>query len=93
MRIELNQMVTGADLARLLEENEGTFLCQQSGTTYIATAQRGHSITSLRQYGRKFVEVPSQNSGPELWSVQKLSNQSISTEGLDYERSQREPVR
>jgi len=77
MQLEVGQRTQAVDLAVALEGNEGTFICQQGGQTFIAVSKRGHSITSLRPTGRRFIEVIPATAGQEGWLVEKLSNQEI----------------
>lgn len=72
MRIEFNEVVTGTDLAQVLTENEGAFLCQQGGKSYIAVCERGHSIKSLRPVGKSYIDPASLTGGNEPWTVQRL---------------------
>ncbi len=79
-RLEIGQRVTALDLAQALDGNEGTFMCQQAGQSYIAVSKPGHSITSLRPVGRRFVEPTSVAVGQEPWLVEKISSQEIGYE-------------
>jgi hypothetical protein len=94
MRIEVGQSVPGIDLAQLLERNEGTFLAQQGGQTYLVTAQAGHSISSLRPVGQRFAQPTTNSAGQEPWLVTKLSNEILREEQEQYRRErERETVR
>jgi hypothetical protein len=79
-KIEVGQRTTALDLAQALEGNEGTFHCQQSGQAYVAVAKPGHSITSLRPVGRRFVEPTAATVAQEPWLIEKISNQEMSFE-------------
>ncbi len=86
MKLDLNDNTVARDLAQALEGNEGTFLAQQGGQTYIAVSRKGHSIISLRPVGQRAM-VPSTGQ-PEPWAIEKISNQEI----FDYseQREQRQ---
>lgn len=77
-KIEVGQRVTALDLAQLLDDQEGTFICQQAGQSYLAVSKKGHSITSLRPIGRRFIEAAPASSGQEAWVVERISHQEIS---------------
>jgi hypothetical protein len=94
MRIEVGQTVPGIDLAQLLERNEGTFLAQQGGQTYLVTAQAGHSISGIRPVGQRFNQPTTSVGGQEPWVVTKISNDVLREEREGYSRErEREQVR
>ncbi len=72
--LQVGERTAAIDLAIALQGEEGTFLCQQGGQSYIVVSQAGHSITSLRPVGRRFIE-----SQPvmqqEGWTIEKVSHQ------------------
>lgn len=81
-KLEYNQRISAFDLAEALNGEEGAFLCQQGGQSYIAISAQGHSIASLKPVGRHFNEVPGQSMGaPEAWLIEKISvEQSTQTD-------------
>jgi hypothetical protein len=74
-KLEVGQRTTALDLAEGLEGQEGTFCCQQGGQSYFAVAKAGHSITSLRPIGRRFVEATPVTAGQEPWLIEKIPDQ------------------
>jgi len=71
-RLQIDQTITAPDLAQALADEQGTFLVQQGGQSYIAVSKAGHSIVSLKPVGPR---VPTLNIGasPENWFVTKVS--------------------
>lgn len=88
-KIDVGQRVVALDLAQALEDNEGTFICQQSGQSYLAVARKGHSITSLRPVGRRFIEATPVSGGQEAWIVERISNQEITYDTEGYTSGKR----
>lgn len=84
MQLDLNQPVTGYDLASLLEGDSGTYLAQNSGQSFIVVSSSGHSIKSLRPVA--------QPTGQDLWTVTKISSRDI-TEEAGSGQEQREHAR
>lgn len=81
MQIEHNQTVYGYDLAEVLRDNQGTFLAEQGGQTFIAVAESGHSISLLKPIGKPKPNFAAVSAGvTEPWSVTKLSEQSLARE-------------
>lgn len=81
MQLQLNEQYTGFDLPSILEGDEGTYLAQQGGQSFICVAVEGHSIKLLRPIGRRINELSVNTSNsPEQWLVTKISNQDISAE-------------
>jgi hypothetical protein len=75
MKLEINVPVSGLDLASLLEDEQGLFLCQNRGQNYITGAKAGHSIAfGPTPIGRVIQEPPTTNLGPEPWVVTKITN-------------------
>ena len=75
MKLQINVPVSGLDLASLLQGEEGFFLCQNRGQTYVTVAKAGHSIAfGPTPIGRAIQEQPTANLGPEPWVVTKISN-------------------
>lgn len=67
--------LSAADLASLLQGEEGFFLCQNRGQNYVTVAKAGHSIAfGPTPIGRVIQEQPTANLGPEPWVVTKISN-------------------
>jgi len=82
MKLQINVPVSGLDLASLLQNEEGFFLCQNRGQNFITVAKAGHSIAfGPTPIGRGIIEQPSATLGPEPWVVTKISN---STEFADF---------
>jgi len=82
MKLDINVPVSGLDLASLLDNEQGLFLCQNRGQNYITVAKAGHSIAfGPTPIGRVIQEQPSANQGPEPWVVTKISN---STEFAEF---------
>jgi hypothetical protein len=81
MKLQINVPVSGLDLAGLLQDEEGLFLCQNRGQDYCC-GKAGHSIAyGPTPIGRVIIEQPSANLGPEPWFVTKISN---STEFAEF---------
>ncbi len=72
-RIQVEQTITAPDLAQALQDEQGTFLVQQGGQTYLVLSRQGHSIVSFRAIGPR---IPTINVGstPENWIVTKVSD-------------------
>ena len=82
MKLQINVPVSGLDLASLLQGEEGFFLCQNRGQTFVTVAKAGHSIAfGPTPIGRGIIEQPSATLGPEPWVVTKISN---STEFAEF---------
>lgn len=70
--LRTNQSATDTDLALALEDEEGTFLAQKAGQTFLVVAEKGHSIASMRAVGQ-VLPVP-QQAASEPWYITKISN-------------------
>jgi hypothetical protein len=70
--LRTNQTTTDIDLALALENEEGTFLAQKAGQTFLVVAEKGHSIASMRAVGQVLPVPPPAASDP--WHVTKISN-------------------
>lgn len=70
--LRTNQSTTDMDLALALEGEEGTFLAQKAGQTFLVVAEKGHSIASIRAVGQ-VLPVP-QPAASEPWYITKISN-------------------
>ena len=82
MKLDINVPVSGLDLASLLDNEQGLFLCQNRGQNYITVTKAGHSIAfGPTPIGRGVIEQPSATLGPEPWVVTKISN---STEFAEF---------
>lgn len=77
--LQFGQQVTALDLAAALAGEEGTFLCQQAGQTYLVVAKQGHSIASIIPVGQRQPVFATNVTQP--WSIERISNQEISLEG------------
>ena len=85
MKLEINVPVSGLDLANLLTDEQGLFLCQNRGQNYITVAKPGHSIAfGPTPIGKVIQEQMSASLGPEPWVITKISN---STEFADFRGS------
>lgn len=77
--LRTNQSTTDVDLALALDNEEGTFLAQKAGQSFLVVAEKGHSIASMRSVGQVLAVPPPAASDP--WYITKISN---STEiGID----------
>ena len=70
--LRTNQNTTDIDLALALENEEGTFLAQKGGQTFLVVAEKGHSIASMRAVGQ-VLPVP-QPAASDPWFITKISN-------------------
>ncbi len=85
MKLEINVPVSGLDLASLLENEQGLFLCQNRGQNYVTVAKAGHSIAfGPTPIGKPIQERVAPTVGPEPWFVTKISN---STELAEFRGS------
>jgi hypothetical protein len=91
--IRTNQSTTDVDLALALENEEGTFLAQKAGHSFLVVAEKGHSIASMRAVGQVLAVPPSSASDP--WYITKISNAAELTAegGGSRDRSGREASR
>jgi hypothetical protein len=91
MKFEINVPVSGLDLAKLLEGEQGLFLSQNRGQNYITVAKPGHPIVfGPTPIGRVILEQPSTDPRPEPWFVTKISN---STEFAEFRGTSGAPGR
>ena len=75
MKLEINTPVSGMDLANLLEGEQGLFLSQNRGQTYITVAAPGHPIAfGPMPIGQAISEQVPMTPVPEPWVVTKISN-------------------
>ncbi len=88
--LRTNQSTTDVDLALALENEEGTFLAQKAGQSFLVIAEKGHSIASMRAVGQVLPTPPPAASDP--WYITKISSSTeITTEGAgSRDRSRRE---
>jgi len=70
--LRTNQSTTDIDLALALENEEGTFLAQKAGLSFLVVAEKGHSIASMRAVGQVLPVPPPAASDP--WFITKISN-------------------
>lgn len=81
--LRTNQSTTDVDLALALENEEGTFLAQKAGQSFLVVAEKGHSIASMRSVGQH-----AETSDP--WFITKIGNSTdVPLEGK-HSRSTRE---
>jgi hypothetical protein len=86
--LRTNQSTTDVDLALALENEEGTFLAQKAGQSFLVVAEKGHSIASMRSIGQVLPVPPPAASDP--WYVTKIgSSTDINSEGA-RDRARRE---
>ena len=80
MKLEIAVPVTTYDLANAVHDDQGTYLCQQGGQTFLLVAAAGHSIKfGPRPIGRSVQEVSNPfTSMPEPWIVTKIADDDIS---------------
>lgn len=77
MKLQINQSVTGWDLAALLHGEEGLFICQNRGQVFATVAKAGHSIAfGPTPIGPRVEVLPAQSLGPDPWIITKVSNSS-----------------
>ena len=69
--LRTNQSTTDIDLALGLENEEGTFLAQKGGQTFLVIAEKGHSIASMRAVGQ-VLPVP-RPVASDPWHITKIS--------------------
>lgn len=75
MKLEINTPVSGMDLANLLEGEQGLFLSQNRGQTYITVAAPGHPIAfGPMPIGQAIPEQIPITAVPEPWVVTKIGN-------------------
>lgn len=72
MQLDLNQSVTGNDLAIIVEGDSGTYIAQNNNQFFVVISTPTQPLKSLRPL--------SQSSSPELWTVTKISLRDISEE-------------
>jgi hypothetical protein len=75
MKLDINVPVSGLNLANLLEGEQGLFLSQNRGQTYITVAKPGHPIAfGPMPIGQAIPEQLPMAAGPEPWVVTKISD-------------------
>ena len=78
--IRTNQTTTDVDLALALENEEGTFLAQKAGQSFLVIAEKGHSIASMRSIGQVLQVPPPAAADP--WYITKISSSTeVTAEG------------
>lgn len=86
--LRVNQNIQDEDLALALENEEGTFLAQKSGQSFLVVAERGHSIASMRSVGQTLPVPPPLASEP--WFITKISNSTdVIKESSGYRERER----
>jgi hypothetical protein len=90
--LRVNQNVQDEDLALALENEEGTFLAQKSGLSFLVVAEKGHSIASIRSVGQVLpIQPPNAN---EPWFITKISNSTeVMMDGSQHRERYREAHR
>ncbi len=94
MNLEKGVPFTTINLANALQDDEGTYLCQHGGQSYIVEAQHGHSITSgPTPVGPRVAQLPQNiSANAEPWTITKLDDRAIgfrySTEFSNQRRQQ-----
>jgi len=86
--LRTNQSTTDIDLALALENEEGTFLAQKGGQSFLVVAEKGHSIASMRAVGQVLPVPPPMASEP--WFVTKISPSTEVTGEGSRDRGRRE---
>jgi len=88
--LRTNQSTTDVDLALALENEEGTFLAQKAGQSFLVIAEKGHSIASMRSIGQVLPVPPPAATDP--WYITKISGATeLTGEGLgSRDRSRRD---
>src|SRR4051812_34222821 len=75
MKLQINEPVMGEDLAALLDEDEGAYICQNRGQSYLVASRHGHSITfGPTPIGRPIEEAVKSGFYAEPWTVTKISD-------------------
>jgi hypothetical protein len=75
MKFEINVPMSGLNLADLLEGEQGLFLSQNRGQTYITVAKPRQPIAfGPMPIGQAIPEQVSVTAGPEPWVVTKISS-------------------
>jgi len=88
--LRTNQSTTDIDLALALENEEGTFLAQKAGQSFLVVAEKGHSIASMRAVGQVLPLPPPAAADP--WYITKISTSTELTGEGSRDRSRREHV-
>jgi len=88
--LRTNESTSDVDLALALENEEGTFLAQRAGQSFLVIAEKGHSIASMRAVGQ-VLPVPAL-AASDPWHITKISSSTeVTTEGVgSRDRSRRE---
>jgi hypothetical protein len=76
--LRTNQSTTDVDLALALENEEGTFLAQKGGQSFVVVAEKGHSIASMRAIGQ-VLQVPTP-AASDPWYITKIGSLTESTD-------------
>lgn len=78
MKLEKGVPFASQNLAGALADDEGTFLCQHGGQTYLVEAQAGHSIASgPTPVGPRIAVPQSLNATAEPWTITKINDKPI----------------
>jgi len=91
MKLQIGVTATGLDLAAALDGDQGTFVCQQGGQTYLVGAKEGHSISyGPTPIGVRVIEANLSNSlSPEPWKITKIADNDITAQFRQKQTQQR----
>ena len=91
MKLEKGIPFTSQNLAGALQDDEGTFLCQHGGQSYIVEAQSGHSIVSgPTPIGPRVQQLPQPMTvTAEPWTITKINDRPIGFRAVDAEQQVR----
>lgn len=88
MRLEKGVPFTSQNLASALQDDEGTFLCQHGGQSYIVEAQSGHSIVSgPTPVGPRVAQLLQAAQSNEPWTITKIEDRPIGFRSFDNSRT------
>lgn len=90
MKLEKGVPFTSQNLAAALQDDEGTFLCQHGGQSYIVEAQSGHSIVSgPTPIGPRVAQLPQTvTANSEPWTITKIDERPIGFRSTEMRRQQ-----
>lgn len=89
-RLEKGVPFTSQNLAGALQDDEGTFLCQNGGQSYIVEAQAGHSISNgPTPVGPRVPQLPQAiTTNPDPWIITKIDDRAIGFRASEESRRQ-----
>lgn len=90
MKLEKGVPFTSQNLAAALQDDEGTFICQHGGQSYIVEAQAGHSISSgPTPVGPRVAQLPQTvTANAEPWTITKIDDRAIGFRSFENRRSE-----